>query len=502
MTTFFPSVRKRKSLSAWPMILAMMGFVVVVFVPLLGSASLLLVPVLAVGALTYFVLQKLYREARTKVRELPDSGELPYGFAGHEIRAFCDGDGQVWLRARDVRHALGLERTDKWMAHAYPDGYRRAHPKAGGWFIHPEVVRRHWGGSMRIEVNRFIHWMERELVPLQQKRAALLREGNAVPNDLAAPTLLQNTPRPIRALAGYLGSHWRGEHHFLHIALSGGMLALLISNVLLAEPEYADLAAHYRRYAMLYLGVLLTGTLMSAWWGVGVWRASRRWLDGERSLLVGLVFAMGGMTMLLFAFDRMAQRDHQMTLLALTAIAFDVGPKPTITVSPDGTRLLLAGDMGFGTTNLVRGLLKQHPKINQIELNSPGGSAAEGFALAELVRDRGYDTYVREDCASACVLVFAGGNERKLAPTARFGLHRSGVEWRRDGDQLSPIDIAMERFFRGRGISEAFITKTLQTPFHDIWLPVPDEVLSSGLATGTWEADEPTAISAITTNRG
>lgn len=502
MTTFSNSALKRNPRGTWPLILAMMICLAVVVVLILGSASFLLTPVLALGTLTYFVLLKLYREVRTKSRELPDTGELPYGFAGHEIRAFCDGEGQVWLRASDVRHALGLERTDQWMAHAYPDGYRRAHPKAGSWFIHPEVVRRHWGGSMRIEVNRFIHWMERELVPLQQKRAALLREGAPTVDDLVAPVRQPGLPKPIRALAGYLAGHWRGEHQFLQIALSGGILALLISHVLLAEPAFSDLAAHYRRYATLYLCVLLIGTLMSAWWGVGVWRASRRWLDGERSLLIGLAFAMGGMTMLLFAFDRMAQRDNHMTLFALTAIALDMDPKPAIKTSPDGTRFLLNGEMGFGTTNLVRSLLKQHPKIKEIELNSPGGSAAEGFALAELVRDRGFDTYVRENCASACVLVFAAGTERRLAPIARFGLHSSGVEWRTDANPRSPTDLAMERFFRSRGISEVFIAKTLQTPFHDIWLPAPAEVLSSGLATGTWDADEPTTMPATKATKG
>ena len=135
-------------------------------------------------------------------------------------------------------------------------------------------------------------------------------------------------------------------------------------------------------------------------------------------------------------------------------------------------------------------------------MNSPGGSAAEGFALAELVRDRSFDTYVREDCASACVLVFAAGTERRLAPTARFGLHRSGVEWRTDEDPRSPTDRAMEQFFRDRGVSDEFIAKTLQTSFHDIWLPVPAEVLSSGLATGIWEADEPTTMPAMTATKG
>ena len=484
------------------MILAMMSCVAVVFVPLLGSAIVFLVPVFALGALTYIVLLTLSREARTKARDLPNTGELPYGFAGHEIRAFCDGDGQVWLRARDVRHALGLERTDKWMARAYPAGYRRAHPNAGSWFIDPETVRRHWGGSMRIDVNRFIHWMERELVPLQQKRAALLHEGGHAAENFVESAAEQPTPSPIRALIHYVGSHWRGEQHFLQIALSGGILALLISHVLLTEPAFADLAAHYRRYATIYLGELLIGTLMSAWWGVGVWRASRRWLDGERSLLVGLVFAIGGMTMLLYAFDRVAQRDQHMTLFALTKMVIDVGSKPTITISTNGTRLLLAGEMGFGTTNRVRSLLKQHPKIKEIELNSPGGSAAEGFALAELVRDLSFDAYVREDCASACVLVFAAGTERRLATTARFGLHRSGVGWSTDEHPPSPIDRAMEQFFRDRGVSNEFIAKMLQTSFHDLWMPAPAEVLSSGLATGIREADEPTTMPAITATKG
>jgi hypothetical protein len=483
------------------MILAMMSCVAVIFVPLLGSTIVFLLPIYAVGALTYFVLLKLYREVQTQARSLPDTGELPYGFAGNEIRAFSDGSGQVWLRARDVRNALGLDRTDKWMAQAYPNGYCRAHPKTGSWFIHPDAVRRHWGGSTRINVNRFIHWMERELVPMQQKRTLVIHEGGQA-QECAKADMGHSWPKPIRGLMHYLVGHWRGEHQFWQIALSGGILALLISQVLLYEPEFTDLAAHYRRYAMVYLGVLLAGTLMSAWWGIGIWRASRRWLDGERSLLVGLVFAMGGLTMLLYAFDRVAQRDHHMTLFTLTAIAFDRSPKPTITVSPDGKQLLLSGEMGFGTTNQVLGLLNKYPTIHQVELNSPGGSAAEGFALAELVRDRGFDTYVQKDCASACVLVFAGGKERKVGDQARFGLHRSGVEWRQSSDQLSPLDVAMEGFLRSRGIADAFIEKTLQTPFHDIWQPTLLEVLNSGLATGTWEGNPPQAASAMTTTKG
>ena len=473
--------------SAWPVVRVMLLALMAAGAWMLGRKGLYLIPLLAVCALAFHALKALYREARVKGRELPDTGEQPYGFAGHDLRAFSDGDGQVWIRARDIRHLLGLERSDSWMAQAYPQGYRRAHSAVAAWYIRPDAVRRHWSGSTRIDVNRFLHWMERELVPLQERRNALARA-----EERAAPTPLKNESWSSpwsglsRPLVGYFAGHWRGQQRFPHVALSGAVLALLIGHVLQEQPAPADLVEHYRRHALLLIVELLGGTLLCAWWGVGVWRSMRCWLGAERSLLVGLAFAIGGMTTLLYAFDRMADRNQQMTLLALGVIAADIDPKPTVTVVADGTRLALVGEMGFGTTNLVRAALKRHPGITGIELDSPGGSAAEGFALAALVRDRGLDTYVRADCASACVLVFAAGRERLAAPSARFGLHRSGVEWQRGDPGVSPTDLAMERFFREQGVADDFIVRALETPFRNIWVPTAGEVMASGLASGVW----------------
>lgn len=473
--------------SAWPLLRVMLLVFMVAAGYLLGLKLLYLTPLLAVCTLAFYALKALYREARDKGRELPDTGELPYGFAGHDLRAFSDSAGQVWIRARDIRHLLGHERSDAWMAQAYPQGYRRAHPGVAAWYIRPDTVRRHWSGSTRIDVNRFIHWMERELVPLQEKRNALARaEERAAPTPPKAESRSSPWSRLHRPLVGYFAGHWRGQQRLLHVALSGAVLALLIGHVLQDRPAPADLVEHYRRYALLLIFELLGGTLLCAWWGVGVWRSTRRWLGAQRSLLVGLAFAMGGMTTLLYAFDRMVDRDQQMTLLTLGVMAADLGPKPVVTVAADGKLLSLAGEMGFGTTNLVRAALKRHPGITGIELNSPGGSAAEGFALAAMVHDRGLDTYVRADCASACVLVFAAGHERLAAPSARFGLHRSGIDWQRGAPGVSPTDLAMERFFREQGVAGDFIARTLETPFRDIWVPGFTEVVGSGLATGAW----------------
>jgi len=473
--------------SAWPVVRVMLLALMAAGAYILWRKVLYLIPLLAVCALAFHALKALYREARDKGRELPDTGELPYGFAGHDLRAFSDGDGQVWIRARDIRHLLGHERSDAWMAQAYPQGYRRAHPGVAAWYIRPDTVRRHWGGSTRSDVNRFIHWMDRELVPLQEKRNALARaEERAITTPVKAESRSSPWSGLHRPLVGYFARHWRGQQRLLHVALSGAVLALLIGHVLQDQPAPADLVEHYRRYALLLIFELLGGTLLCAWWGVGVWRSTRRWLGAERSLLVGLAFAMGGMTTLLHAFDRLADRDQQMTLLTLGVMVADLGPKPVVTVAADGKLLSLAGEMGFGTTNLVRAALGRHPGVTGIELTSPGGSAAEGFALAELVRDRGLDTYVRAECASACVLVFAGGHERLAAPSARFGLHRSGIDWQRGDRGVSPTDLAMERFFRERGVADDFIARTLATPFRDIWVPAAGEVMASGLASGVW----------------
>ena len=478
---------KSSTRSAWPVVRVMLLALMAAGAYMLGRKVLYLIPLLAVCALAFHALKALYREARDKGRELPDTGELPYGFAGHELLAFSDGEGQVWIRARDIRHLLGLERSDGWMAQAYPQGYRRAHPGVAAWYIRPDAVRRHWSGSTRIDVNRFLHWMERELVPLQEKRNALARaQERAAPTPPTDESRSSPWPGLHRPLVGYFAGHWRGQQRLLHVALSGAILALLIGHVLQDQPAPADLVEHYRRYALLLIFELLGGTLLCAWWGVGVWRSTRRWLGAERSLLVGLAFAIGGMTALLHAFDRLADRDQQMTLLTLGIMAADLGPKPAVTLSPDGKHLSLAGEMGFDTTNLVRAALKRHPGITGIELDSPGGSAAEGFALAALVRDRGLDTYVRADCASACVLVFAAGRERLAAPSARFGLHRSGVEWQRGDPGVSPTDLAMERYFREQGVADEFIVRVLETPFRDIWVPTAGEVMASGLASGVW----------------
>ncbi|NJD25401.1 MAG: hypothetical protein FIB06_08330 [Betaproteobacteria bacterium] len=480
MTTFGNSRPRGNRRGAWQLAVALAFLMLVPFAMVLGWRIIWPASLLMVVVLVFLALKALHGEAHARMNALPLSGELPYGFAGHDIRAVCDSGGEVWLRADDVRHLLGLERSDAWMAGAYPDGYRRAVPGLAAWFISPAAVRRHWAGSFRPEVNRFLTWMERELVPLHRQRTAQVADPGSVPADDPAA-------RPV----GFVTRHWRGEHPLLHFALSGLLLAVLFGALLGGPSEPAAVVAHYQRRAFITLLELVAGTLAAAWWGVGAWRSAQRWLGSGRSLLAGMAFAMAGMGSLLYAFDRMADFDRQMTVFALVAMATDSDPRPRLTVSADGGRLLLSGEMGFGTTRAVREALARHPAIAGIELEGPGGRAYEGLVLAELVRESGLATYVRRDCVSACVLVFAGGGQRFAAPGARFGLHRSGVGWQRDDGRLSRTDLAMGEFFAAQGIADAFIRRALATPFADIWVPESAEVLTARLATDVWVDPSP-----------
>jgi hypothetical protein len=126
-------------------------------------------PHLAVIGLIGFLLVRLMRETRESIVVQKDTGETLYGYAGQELRVFMDEAGEIWILARDIRSLLGLDLGDDRMAQRYPQGYRRANPFVAAWYIRTETIRRHWQGSTREEVNRFLRWVERELVPQHRR---------------------------------------------------------------------------------------------------------------------------------------------------------------------------------------------------------------------------------------------------------------------------------------------------------------------------------------------
>ena len=448
-----------------------------------------LLPFIAVCALSAYYFGRLLREAKINIIARQDAGETAYGFAGYDLRVFRDKAGQVWVRARDVRNLLGCERDDNRMSQLYPEGYRRANPKVTAWYIRTDTIQRHWQGSTKGEVNRFLHWMARELIPLQTRREEQARQlaDQALPPPERQPSLPFLPVKAAHAAIRYGVSHWRGEHGLLQAVFGGGGITLLLGIALSRIKLPEDFVEHYQLYSLIALLMIVGYIPLLVWWNVGVWRSTQRWFSAERSLIIGILAAAIAMTTILYTLGNLGDRDQHFTALSYATFAVDLDPKPTLVISADGRRLRLSGEIGIGTTLKVRSFLNRNVSIVGIELSSPGGRVVEGFALARLIEQRSLDTYVGQSCASACVLVFAGGHQRLVAPSASFGLHRSGVSWRHEDRGLTTEDIRMRDYFLARGVESDFVRRGLVPPMHEIWVPSFNEVIASNLATGVWE---------------
>jgi len=100
------------------------------------------------------------------------------------------------------------------------------------------------------------------------------------------------------------------------------------------------------------------------------------------------------------------------------------------------TVLAIAGTIGAASASWLRGRLDEAGlgDGDAVLLSSPGGSLDQALIMGEIVRSRGLATAVgvadasgritRSFCASACVLVYAGGKPRYGIEGSVLGVHR------------------------------------------------------------------------------
>jgi hypothetical protein len=162
-----------------------------------------------------------------------------------------------------------------------------------------------------------------------------------------------------------------------------------------------------------------------------------------------------------------------------------------------------------------------------ILIHSPGGSIADAGAMGELIRARGLAVAVARTlitncpeaapkcpdgpgtaitggatCASACVLVLAGGVERLAAPSARIGVHQTttlvseteGLAHLKSTRKLyeqKGVDAAVEAYLAAMGVGDPVMTLMRKTSAASIrWLSLP-ELKESHLATLALDPAEP-----------
>ena len=141
----------------------------------------------------------------------------------------------------------------------------------------------------------------------------------------------------------------------------------------------------------------------------------------------------------------------------------------------------MPGDVQRFSSAYAQALATGRP-VRFVELDSPGGSVAEGAALARLVRAAGLTTIVRAKatCASACFLPFAAGSLRLVNQGARIGVHgaaENGVETA----QAALGTIGMARLAAEFGASPQIVGRMVMTePSRMVWLSEAELLTMTG----------------------
>lgn len=108
-------------------------------------------------------------------------------------------------------------------------------------------------------------------------------------------------------------------------------------------------------------------------------------------------------------------------LLAVPSYAAQI----TVIKNENVTRLRVDGEIAEKDSEKFVALLKQHPEITVIELNSNGGLVYEGLVMGAAVHDRRLSTLIRnkEHCLSICSVVFLSGYVKFIYPESKLGVH-------------------------------------------------------------------------------
>ncbi|MEL7229506.1 MAG: ATP-dependent Clp protease proteolytic subunit [Pseudomonadota bacterium] len=151
---------------------------------------------------------------------------------------------------------------------------------------------------------------------------------------------------------------------------------------------------------------------------------------------------------------------------------------------PNGNHSAI-GTIAPGTAKRLAAYIAQNPKeIDTLYLHSPGGSVADGLAMARALRAAAINT--REPahgyCASSCPIVMSGGLYRSAGQRAWVGVHQiyapppaSGTLQRGMSDAQS-VSAEVQKVLVQHGVDPQVWIFAMQTPSASLYVLRPDQL--------------------------
>lgn len=143
------------------------------------------------------------------------------------------------------------------------------------------------------------------------------------------------------------------------------------------------------------------------------------------------------------------------------------------------------GTIAPGTAKRFAAYVAENPKqIDTLYLHSPGGSVADGLAMAKAIREAGINTRVPAHgyCASSCPIVMSGGLYRSAGDRAWVGVHQiyapppaSGTLQRGMSDAQS-VSAEVQKLLVQHGVDPQVWILAMQTPSASLYVLTQDQL--------------------------
>jgi len=279
----------------------------------------------------------------------------------------------------------------------------------------------------------------------------------------------------------YMGTHWRGEFSIVW--------SFWINIVALRIVIYLALGALHVFGALpviLLVAVLAVDIAAFVWQTVGFVRAGEAYCAGYGSqipiwgaylAIVPILFLSAAQWWGLFLAAGVIPEEELFTdrMDRLHAATY------RLDVSADRRTIRLDGDIALGITKRMTQVLRENGDIAAIVLTSTGGNIFEARGLARLLIQNSLNTHVKDQCSSACTIVFMAGETRTMDDDARLGFHQYRLDMRTGLPNVRTTD-EQDRdraFFRERGIAETFLGRIFDSPADNIWFPDRQELIAA-----------------------
>jgi hypothetical protein len=296
------------------------------------------------------------------------------------------------------------------------------------------------------------------------------------------PPLLQQAIRS----RNYIARHWRGElslpvSYWLNGILGGVVVGATVSALAYATNRQGD--AQPLVWLLSLIATWILAALLTLWQAVGVWRSATRYRQGGKRFWGGAAKTLALLGVVQLATNFVMVGTAQLAgIYEIVSGDAQVGPHE-FHILANGQTLEFSGGITFGVAQELERFLNAMAAVRTVRLNSAGGRVLEAQKMSDLIRSRNLATFVAKDCLSACTIVFLGGKERFMFPTARLGFHQPAFRGMTAADRSAAIATEEQRLQDRFGLSKEFAERANSAVPSGMWYPDKDELVRERVVT-------------------